>query len=166
MTRLGLVICVVLFSSNALAAEKLLLTPCVRARAQSIDLIFHLQNHTSSPVTIDAARLPWGWRYALTVAARDVRTKADLPQEYGIDDTVRDPLTLAPGQVITGTLALDDRLPGLAGKVRKGSVEVVWSYALTVAPGEVQRWEGRFTIGPRSRISNPSGASRICSCDH
>lgn len=90
----------------------------------------------SAPVQVYRASLPWATVQSLVLVAVKLDALGTvIEQRVEIDDPSADVITLTPGQVLEGTVSLDDRFPALSAARRKRDVMVFWTWQLETVEG-------------------------------
>ncbi len=120
-----------------------------------------LTNRTRGALSLYEHGLPWRDSTSMVViAARTDAVGTVLEQTLPIDDPGPATITIEPGQVLTGNIALCERFPGFLDAIRERDIIVFWSYQLTTVSGSSLPRTGGYVLFPRQAAPpRPTGSS-------
>jgi hypothetical protein len=105
---------------------------------------------SDQPCTMYEADLPWGNFYSIAASVRDASGKVCQRLTAPIDDPEDTVVSLKPGHVATGRVALAPHCARFAALVAKEPVTVEWQYTPVHRRTNSERPKGRIVV-PRKR---------------
>jgi hypothetical protein len=116
----------------------------------SHELSVELDNIAGKPIELQAANLPWEWRYSIWVKAfENDALGSPLDERLTVADppTTNERVSLLPGKPLQGNIDLRTRFPELEDVLRRRDVIIFWSYVPDVAKAHSRhRLSGSLTI--------------------
>jgi hypothetical protein len=114
---------------------------------ERIVLVFSVQNLGDKDIKLYFADLPWGIQSTLILVPVTNDAAAErIPESRFIDDPGPNTVSIAPKEVLTGSINLLDRFPTLARKLKEHAVIVFWSYRPSLGDEDIPQVSGSVIL--------------------
>jgi hypothetical protein len=114
-----------------------------------LQLRISLLSHVHARTTIYKSDLPWGIRDSIILIAAKPNGE-HIEQLHMTDDPSTEKISVAPNQILSGTVDLTEAVRDIDVVIRKSDIHLFWAYAPPKELG-LPRWCGGWILIPQQK---------------